>query len=126
VEDTIETQHGQRSERRQYIRRESTHPVSYVCIDENGREIGEGMGTTLNLSSGGALLETFFPVKTPYVLLLSFDLEDSLIELRGEVVHCEQLDAGAYHVGIRFEQNEEKGQELIARLLETVSHPEET
>jgi len=124
--DSIETQHDQGSERRQYTRGESTHPVSYVCIDDQGREIGEGMGTTLNLSTGGALLETFFPVKSPFVLLLSIDLKDRLIELRGEVVHCKQHDAGAYQVGIRFVHAEKDGQNPIARLLETASQPEET
>ena len=46
------------SERRKYPRVKVYYPISYVCMDKNGRIVQENMGVALNISQSGILVET--------------------------------------------------------------------
>lgn len=53
--------------KRKYPRVKTSNGVSYVCIDENGNGIDQGMGRTLDVSLGGMLLETSVPIESKYI-----------------------------------------------------------
>lgn len=76
--------------------------------------------STIDLSSGGARLET-----TPYSLSsdeeleISFVLHSRAIKCRGKVIHIKDLGNGKQEVGIRFEDLSEHDRHYIE---ECISH----
>ena len=76
-----------KTDKRKYPRVETRNVVSYVCMDKKGNEIGEGMGETLNISQGGILLKSVAPIESEFVLLMSIDFENNIMEIRGKVAH---------------------------------------
>jgi c-di-GMP-binding flagellar brake protein YcgR len=101
------------AERRRHPRIETANVVNYVCVDEDGNEVAEGFGTTRDLSLGGIKLETRQVVDSPYILLLDIDLQEQMLEIRGEVVHSREVKPGVFHTGIRFVDTEEKQQNIV-------------
>jgi c-di-GMP-binding flagellar brake protein YcgR len=100
-------------DRRNHPRIETANVVNYVCVDEDGNEIAEGFGTTRDLSLGGIKLETRQAVESPYILLLDIDLQEQMLEIRGEVVHSTEVEPGLFHTGIRFVDTEEKQNNIV-------------
>jgi len=89
-------------ERRRYPRVPTSNLVSYVCIDAGGKPVAEGMGKTVDISQGGALLETGRPIESEYILLLSIDMEKKVVETRGRVAHSRPSGPSRYLTGIEF------------------------
>ena len=65
--------------KRKNPRVKTSNGVSYVCIDENGNEIEQGMGKTIDISLGGILLKTSVPIESKYILLATIDLKGNVI-----------------------------------------------
>lgn len=91
--------------------------LSYICLDENGNIIKQGMGRTLNLSESGILLETHFPIEPQYLVLLTVALEDDLLELKGKPIHSRSLESDKYEVGIEFLETDKKSIRLIENFI---------
>ena len=91
-----------KTDKRKYPRVETRNVVSYVCLDKKGTEIGEGMGETLNISQGGILLKSSYPIESEFILLMSIDLENNIMEVKGKVAHSKKNKSGKYETGIRF------------------------
>ena len=84
--------------------------LSYVCEDEEGVVLHEGMGRTLNISEAGILLETMCEHSPDNTLTLEIALEDELVSLTGKVVHCRQTEK-VYQTGVEFSSLE--GKDLV-------------
>ena len=108
--------------RRRHPRITTSNVVTYVCIDEDGNEVGEGFGSALDLSLGGIKLATQEPVETPYVLLLAIDLEGDLLEVKGRVVYSRKADGKSFFAGIRFVDTEDKHHKIIRNFVKMYSH----
>jgi hypothetical protein len=91
-----------RAEKRKHARINTVNLVSYICLDADGNELKKGMGKTLNISQGGVLLETHIPIKSEFILLMAIDLEDNLIEIKGQIAYSRPAQSGMYQTGIRF------------------------
>ena len=91
-----------KTDKREYPRVETHNVVSYVCVDKEGNEIGEGMCETLNISQGGILLKSAYPIESEFILLMTIDLEDNIMELKGKVAHSKKDKFGKYETGISF------------------------
>lgn len=89
------------TEKRQ-MNRISSINLSYILVDEADSPIHQGMGRTLDLSTKGILLETSFPIDAKSSVLVSIGLADEIVEIRGKVIHQEQLENGNYSSGICF------------------------
>ncbi len=76
------------------------NPLSYICIDEDGKSLDEGIGQTLNISQGGLIMETKFPIEENYILLISLDFKEEII--KGKVVYCIEKDPKIFHTGVCF------------------------
>jgi phosphoribosylaminoimidazole-succinocarboxamide synthase len=76
--------------------------LSYICVDENGDFITQGMGRTLNISESGILLETHFYIDLKHFLSLTIAFDDQLLDIRGRVAHCKTGKAGKYETGVEF------------------------
>lgn len=97
-----------KEEKRKYPRVPVSNIVSYVCIDKDGNELDQGMGKTVNISQGGVLLETTRPIESDFILLMTIDLDNKVIQTKGDVVHTRSVDSGKYFTGVRFDGEREK------------------
>ena len=107
------------TERRKHPRVEIHHPISYVCIDDSGYEIDQGMGSSINISIGGILIETHDPIELRDILLMAIGIKDELIDIKGKVVYCRAEDSGMFQTGIRFLETNEKIRLFVMSLIKT-------
>jgi hypothetical protein len=87
--------------------------LSYICEDKDGDILYEGMGRTLNVSEGGILLETNFFISPGNSLTLSVALEDTLVNMRGKVIHCHEGEEKAFHTGLEFQDMDQESRVLL-------------
>ena len=88
--------------KRRHERYDSLNLLSYVCLDDDGKEWMQGMGRTLNISETGLQLETHEPIETKYIVLLSMGIEDDLVDIRGKVKYCNRGRENKFESGIEF------------------------
>jgi len=103
--------------KRKNPRVKTSNGVSYICIDENGNEIEQGMGRAIDISLGGMLLETSVPIESKYILIATIDLEDNLIEIRGKVAYSRKIESGEFLTGIQFLETPERQIKIIAEFI---------
>jgi hypothetical protein len=104
-------------EKRKYPRTEIDILVSYVCLDDDGRELGEEIGRALNLSQGGLLLESNAPIECRNMLLSIVDQENQLIEIKGEIVNSLEAGQGIFQSGIQFLGGHEKIRNFVINMV---------
>lgn len=95
------------SERRKHPRFKTNEPISYVCIDNNGKRVKEGKGKAINVSKGGILIETQESFNWQDILLLSMGLKDKPVTVKGRVVYCNADKSEMFQTGIEFLETEE-------------------
>ncbi len=88
-------------EKRRHPRISSVN-LSYVCLDEDHQIVQQAMGKTVNISQGGYLLETHFPIAPERLLVASIGLRDDMVEIRGRVAYCIPAGEGRYAVGVEI------------------------
>ena len=103
--------------KRKTPRVKTSNGVSYVCIDETGNEIEQGMGKTIDISIGGILLETSVRIESKYILLATIDLKGNLIEIRGKVAYSRKIESGEFLNGIQFLETPERQIKIIAEFI---------
>jgi len=106
-----------KTDRRKYERVEVSNPISYKSIDKDGEIVFNSMGRTLNVSRSGIMLEIAQPIKAEYVSLSTFDLEDNLIKIKGQLIYCRRTDSGLYQAGIRFIASEDEKAKFAVQLI---------
>jgi hypothetical protein len=105
------------TDKRRYQRIKTSNIISYISIDEEGNEIEEGIGTALNISQGGLLLETYLPVKARFILILHIDVKGQLQRIKGEVVYSRPGDSGNFFVGVRFIDTRESQRNMTVSIV---------
>jgi len=95
-------------EQRKKPRVDSQNLLSYVCVDGNNQEVGQGMGRTLNVSEGGILLETHIPIDQEYAIVFTIAMEDDLMNIRGKVTFNKKREDGKFETGIKFIETDEE------------------
>jgi hypothetical protein len=108
-----------KTDKREYPRVETRNVVSYVCLDKKGSEIGEGMGETLNISQGGILLKSSSPIESEFILLMSIDFENNIMEIKGKVAHSKKDKSGKYETGISFLGTRDENIQIIKKFVKT-------
>jgi hypothetical protein len=83
-------------ERRKYPRVRVHYPISYVCMDKIDCAVQQNMGVALNISQSGILIETADSVFSKYITLISVDLKENIIEIKGKVAYCKKIKSGKY------------------------------
>ncbi len=104
-------------EKRKHQRVDSLNLLYYVCLDEDGNQLEQGMGRTLDISQGGLLLETHVRIESKYILLMEVGFEDVLVDIKGEVVYSREGESGKFQSGIRFIQTDEKIIKIVEELV---------
>ncbi|MBA2880711.1 hypothetical protein HNR65_001029 [Desulfosalsimonas propionicica] len=106
-----------KNEQRQQQRYESIQLLSYVCIDEEGKEWKQGMGRTLNINDIGLKLETHEPIETQYIVLLAVGLEDEVVDVKGRVIYCNRNEMARFESGVEFYDLDPGSREIITRFV---------
>ena len=104
-------------DRRRYPRFPASHHVRFKY---NGRT---RTSNTLDLSLGGAKIETVFPMRVGDVIQVSIVIGGSTISPTGRVIHGIELPELRYNAGFTFEGFKEDDQDYLAQYLAKLSRP---
>ena len=105
-------------DRRRYPRVNTINLISHVTIDATtGRLIFQGMSRALDISRGGILLETVYPIESGFLSMMTVDMENNLIEIKGELIYCCKSDTAMYHSGIKFIGTDEQIIKFVAEII---------
>jgi hypothetical protein len=74
------------ADRRQFPRTKTRNLIAHVSVDQNGKTVSQGMGKALDISKGGMLLETVYPIEAAQISLMAVDKDDNLLEIKAEFV----------------------------------------
>jgi c-di-GMP-binding flagellar brake protein YcgR len=109
-------------DRRKYPRVNTTNLISHVTIDEMGRWIFQGMSRALDISRGGILLETAQPITPGCLSMMTVDMDNNLIEIKGELIHCSKSGPSTYHSGIKFISTDELITKFVTQMIKVYNH----
>jgi len=104
------------NEKRSYIRMDSLHLLDYLTIDRDGQQTNYSMGRTLDISEHGLKLEVTHAMSPGDTLLITVGLEEDLVDITGEVIHCEQ-EANRYILGIEFSDISDEGNRILKKYI---------
>jgi c-di-GMP-binding flagellar brake protein YcgR len=104
-------------ERRKYPRVAVQSVFSYICLDEDGHPIDEGMGTTVDISQGGIMIETSRPIESETLLLVSVDKDKKMLEIKGKVVYTRAIGPSKHLSGIEFIGSREEVMKIVKNLI---------
>ena len=88
-----------------------------MAIRENGEILDLGMGRALNISQNGIFLETSRLVFAKYISLMSVDLDNNLIEIKGKVMYSKPNESGMIGNGIRLQGQHHQNIQFATRLI---------
>ena len=108
-------------EKRKHPRVKTENLISYFCLDDRGNEIEEGIGKTINVSLGGILIEMNKPIGTQDILLMTIDIDDEIVNMKGKVVYSRAEDSGMFQTGIQFLEAKENIQLFVTNLIKIYS-----
>lgn len=90
------------ADRRRNPRAKTRNLIAHVSVDHEGIILSQGLGQALDISKGGMLLETVFPVEKGTLSLMAVDKDLSLFEMTAKLIYCKKAPNGLYHSGIKF------------------------
>jgi predicted Zn finger-like uncharacterized protein len=108
--------------RRKHTRTKTRNLISHITVDEDGKLVSQGLSKAIDISRGGILLETPHPIESGMISLMAIDLDNKLIEIKGELVYCRKTAAGIYHSGIKFVGSNEQVVKFVVRLIKEYNH----
>jgi hypothetical protein len=88
-----------------------------MAIKANGEITDLGMGRALDISQNGIFLETPRLVFSEYISLMSVDLDNNLIEIKGEVIYSGINRSGMVGNGIRLQGEHHENIQFATRLI---------
>ena len=100
-------------EKRASPRIRSLNLASYVPKKDKRQEYIISIGRTLDVSEGGAKIETHRKLDRGVQLELEIAVEDQIISARGEVMYSTELAHGLFGTGIRFTFIAEEDRRLL-------------
>ena len=88
-----------------------------MAIKENGDITDLGMGRAMDISQNGIFLETSRLVFSEYISLMSVDMDNNLIEIKGKVVYSGTNRSGMVGNGIRLQGEHHENIQFATRLI---------
>jgi hypothetical protein len=82
-------------------------------MDDDGTELGEGIGRAISLSLGGLLLKSNTRIESGKILVSIVDEDNDFIETKGEIVYSREVEHGIFQSGIRFLEGHEKTRNFV-------------
>ena len=90
------------NEKREYSRVDSIYLLNYVNLDENDKEMMQGMGRTMNVSESGIMLETHVAFKENDTVDVVVGLKEDMVPIRGKVIFTRTTETSRFQSGIQF------------------------
>ena len=103
--------------RRKTPRVKTQNLISYFTYNEIGKLISHGLGIALDISKGGILLETPYPMESGLLVLNATDRNKNSIEVKGKLVYSKATTMGTYLCGIEFMGVNERIRNFITKLI---------
>jgi len=103
--------------RRRYKRVNTQNLISYFAFDENDKLSSHGLGIAIDVSIGGILLETPYPIKSDLLVLTATDKEKNFIEVKSKLIYSKKTSIGTYFCGIEFIGIDERVTNFITKLV---------
>ena len=107
------------NDQRAYPRVPACNLVSYAAVNRNGDITHLRMGRALDVSQNGIYLETPQPVISDYISLVTSDLEDNMIEIKGKIAHSRRAESGECETGIRFLGTHDENIQIVKSLVKS-------
>ena len=105
-------------EKRKHSRVDSIYLLNYINLDEEDKELMQGMGRTINVSESGIMLETHVPLKENATVDVVVGLREDMVPIRGKVVFTRATETGRSQSGIEFLSIEEPDRVILKRYIE--------
>jgi Tfp pilus assembly protein PilZ len=105
------------TEKRKYPRVKIHNLISYVCIDEDGKPIKRLMGSALDISQGGLLLETTQQIEPGNGILITADEQDRIVEIKGKAAYCREAGSGRFYIGISFQGTHDENIQFVKHIV---------
>jgi len=109
-------------DRRKHQRIKTQNLISHFSIDEKGKLASQGIGKALDISKGGMLLETPYPIESELLSLMAVDLENNLFEISGRLMYSKNSSAGMYLSGIAFVGSDEQVAKFVIKLIKEYNY----
>ena len=106
----------ERLNRRKHSRLTSFNLLAYVCFDEGGSAVHQGMGRTINVSEDGILLETHNRLEDTGTIGLTIGLKDDVVDIEGVVIYSD-VDKEKVRTGIQFVNVDEEALSVLKRFI---------
>ena len=104
-------------DQREYARVEACNLISYAVTDQGGNPTDQRMGKALDVSQNGICLETARQVKSEYISLMTSDVEENLIEIKGRVAYSKKSEQNLFRTGIRLEGTHDENIRFAKKLI---------
>lgn len=114
------------SDRRNFPRIKTRNLIAHLSVDDNGKKISQGLSKTLDISKGGMLLETPYPIPAARLSLMAVDKDSVLFEIKAELVYCKKSAHGLYQAGIKFIGTEVQVINYVTRLIKEYNFRKKT
>ncbi len=103
-------------EKRQHVRIDMINP-SEVRIYNDSVLAKEGTGRTINISKGGVLLETSFPIEKGEKVALVITLAKEFVYISGSVAHARRENDNCYKTGVAFQSIDDRGLVILDKYI---------
>ena len=88
--------------------------IAYLPFDDGPIRTPISLGRTVDISPSGVGMEVYKEIAVDTVMEMEIDLEGLTVPAWGKVVRVDLLENGNYHIGIRFDEEQELLQAKIA------------
>jgi hypothetical protein len=109
-------------DRRKHQRIKTQNLISHFSINDTGKMVSQGIGKALDISKGGMLLETPYPIESELLSLMAVDLEDNLFEISGRLMYSKKSSAEMYLSGIAFVGSDDQVAKFIIKLVKEYNY----
>lgn len=106
-----------KKEKRKHSRVPVITSLSYICEDSEGNRLEQSMGVARNVSQVGIQIETTQIIQSECISLMFVNLENQLIEVKGEIVYCRKLESGKYLTGIKLQGSEKEVLKFVSGIV---------
>jgi c-di-GMP-binding flagellar brake protein YcgR len=91
--------------------------ISFFSFNKTGKLISEGLGVALDISEGGILLETPYPIKSGLLVAATTDNKNNLFEVKCKLMRTRKTSTGTFLSGIKFIRVDQRMEQFISNLI---------
>lgn len=102
-------------ERRCSVRLIMSCPALYTRFDRQGRPCDEKPSRLVNISSGGARLQSSFPVEPRETLDIAMAIQNTVVSFKGEVVYVISAQNKTFELGISIREMNDRERLALKR-----------